>query len=351
MLAPTPEGIESKALVETGELEFKQQIDLDEPRGKSNLVDDVVAFLNAGPGHIVVGVREKGGVWERFVPMNGDADVATRRVLSILQDNIDPRPLRVDVRPIPLREGFLLDIDIPEHSRRPYQNRLNGAFYLRTGPKNTPLTRDEVASMFVAAEAHERDALRRLGEEEANLAARGIMVSEGPSLEVGILPRESYDRGQALFAPGGARPVAAYLFHNRQAQLFRGCDGGHEAAEIDFHDRGISRLFVGSDWFIHSHVDHAFNCGASGRLRLPEFKEQLTNHLVDLGEFLEGQKLRGPFGVALGVRNLQRSTNVGFFFPNCNAVGLARAAVVERVDDLGLIDQFYNQVVGASRFG
>lgn len=351
MPAPTPEGIEAKELVETGALEFKQQIDLDEPRGRSNLVDDVVAFLNAGPGHIVVGVREKGGAFERFAPMMGDPDALTRRVLSILQDSIDPRPLRLDVRALPLERGFLLDIHIPDHGMRPYQNRLNGAFYLRTGPKNTPLTRAEVASLFVASEAYERDALRRLGEEEERLAARGIMVSDGPSLEIGILPREFYERGRRLFAPGGPRPVAAYLFHNRQGQVFRGCNGGHEAVEIDFNNNGISRLFVGADWFVHSHADHAFSCAASGRLELPEFKERLTNHLVDLSELLGAQGLKGPFGVTLGVRNLQRSAKVAFFFPNCTAVASTRAALVESVDESELVERFYNQVLGASRYG
>jgi hypothetical protein len=234
---------------------------------------------------------------------------------------------------------------------RPYQNRLNGAFYLRTGPKNTPLSRDEVASLFVAAEAYERDVVRRLSEEETNLAARGRMVSDGPSLEIGILPREFYDRGRAPFAPGGMRPVAAYPFHSRRAQVFRGCDGGHETVEIDFHDRGISRLFVGADWFVHSHVDHAFSCGASRRLELPEFRTQLTNHLADLAELLESQGLKGPFGLALAVRNLQRSAKVGFFFPDCTTVAPPRATVVERLDQPELIERFHNQVVGASRFG
>ncbi|HEY1927432.1 MAG TPA: ATP-binding protein [Caulobacteraceae bacterium] len=80
MPAPTVEAIQSRELTETGALEFKQQIDLDDPRAKSNLVDDVVAFLNACAGHIVVGVREKGGNFERFVPMTGDADKTVRRL-------------------------------------------------------------------------------------------------------------------------------------------------------------------------------------------------------------------------------------------------------------------------------
>jgi Putative DNA-binding domain len=351
LMMPTREDIESKGLVESGVLEFKQQIDLDEAKGKSNLVDDVVAFLNSGPGQIIVGVREKGGTYERFVPMMGDQDTVTRRVLSVLQDNIDPRPLRLDVKPIPLDTGFALVIDIPEHGLRPYQNRINGAFYLRTGPKNTPLTRAEVAAMFVTFDTYERDAARRLTEEEARLAGGGSMVSDGPSLEIGILPREFYVRGQALFAPGGQRPTPAYPFHSRRAQVFRGCDGGHEVIEIDLYNRGISRLFVGADWFVHSHVDHAFGCDGSGRLELHEFKPELTSHLSELSDLLAAQGIKGPFGVSIAVRNLQRSAKVGFFFPNTGTVAPPRSSIVERVDDPALIDQLYSQLVGASRYG
>ncbi|WP_293455595.1 ATP-binding protein [Phenylobacterium sp.] len=134
---PTPDLIESKQITEGATCEFKVQIDLDDARQKSNLVDDVVAFLNSGPGHIVVGVQERAGAFERYRPLTGNPELVTRRLLSILQDNIEPRPLRVDVRAMPVEGGFLLDIDVAEHLLRPHQNRLNGAFYLRTGAKMT----------------------------------------------------------------------------------------------------------------------------------------------------------------------------------------------------------------------
>lgn len=54
---PTPDLIESKQITEGATYEFKVQIDLADARQKSNLVDDVVGFLNSGPGHIVVGCR------------------------------------------------------------------------------------------------------------------------------------------------------------------------------------------------------------------------------------------------------------------------------------------------------
>lgn len=95
--APTIDGILSGIVVEGQHYEFKARLSLEEQRGKSNFIDDVVAFLNAGPGYLVVGVHEKKGAFERFEPMDGDRDILQRRITSIMQDNIDPKPLGVRV--------------------------------------------------------------------------------------------------------------------------------------------------------------------------------------------------------------------------------------------------------------
>ncbi|ARO32451.1 ATPase/AAA domain-containing protein (plasmid) [Rhizobium sp. NXC14] len=60
-LVPTIDGILSGLVVEGQGYEFKALLNLDDQRGKSNFIDDVVAFLNAGPGHLIVGVHEKRG--------------------------------------------------------------------------------------------------------------------------------------------------------------------------------------------------------------------------------------------------------------------------------------------------
>ncbi|MBI1196226.1 MAG: hypothetical protein GC203_00005 [Phenylobacterium sp.] len=208
-----------------------------------------------------------------------------------------------------------------------------------------------MASLFVGLEAYEHDVARRLAEEEARLAARNLMQAGGPSLHVGIVPREFYERGRAMFSPCGNRPKSISLFHDRRGAVFRGCDGGYEATEIDFHEKVISRTFVGHDWFVHAHVAHAFTADASGRVRLHEFKSDLTTFLADLDEFLTEEGLRGPFCVALAVRNLRRSEKVAWVFPAAEAVELPRGALVERVAAPTLIDTFHGQLLGASRYG
>ena len=85
---PTIEGIRSGLVTESQRYEFKARLNLDEQRGKSNFIDDVVAFLNAGPGYLIVGVHEKKGAFGRFEPMDGDRDALQRRITSIIQDNM-----------------------------------------------------------------------------------------------------------------------------------------------------------------------------------------------------------------------------------------------------------------------
>ncbi|MDX8522081.1 AlbA family DNA-binding domain-containing protein [Mesorhizobium dulcispinae] len=94
---PTIEGIRSGLIVEGQHYEFKARLNLEEQRGKSNFIDDVVAFLNAAPGYLIVGVHEKKGVFANFEPMGGDRDAIRRQITSIIQDTIDPKPLSVRV--------------------------------------------------------------------------------------------------------------------------------------------------------------------------------------------------------------------------------------------------------------
>lgn len=142
---PAIDGIQSGLVIEGQHYEFKARLNLDEPRGKSNFIDDVVAFLNAGPGYLIVGVHEKKGGFERFEPLGGDRDAIQRRITSIIQDNIDPKPLGIRAEFLDLETGgFVLCLDLPHHRLGPYQNKITGGFYLRTGAQNTPIPRDQL---------------------------------------------------------------------------------------------------------------------------------------------------------------------------------------------------------------
>jgi hypothetical protein len=238
-LAPTVELIESQAIVEGREYEFKQQVDFDQAQQKSNFIDDVVAFLNSEiSGHIVIGVKEKGGAFAGYSPLLADPDHLCRRVTSIIQDGVEPRPLGVDVRAIAILGGSILDVAIAQHRAGPYQNRANGAFYVRTGAKNTPLRRDELAAYFVTRERYEADLGTRLAREQADLDASGTMAAPGAVLDIAILPREHYDRDRPPFERGQGILKGAPAFHWDRRQPFQGCERGHQAIEHDGHQKG-----------------------------------------------------------------------------------------------------------------
>ena len=96
-------------------LDFKREVHVDKPEAKARLLDDVVAFLNRGPARLVIGVEEKGGRFDSFRPQQGDADKAALRLQTIIQDGVSPIPVDVQVVPLHLEGGFILDIQIPRH--------------------------------------------------------------------------------------------------------------------------------------------------------------------------------------------------------------------------------------------
>jgi len=331
-------------------LEFKRQLDLDDETQRANFVTDVAAFLNAGEGRILIGVKEKAGAFDGFAPILGDADAKALRLLSILQDNIDPRPIRLSVTAVPIDGGYLLQVDAPEHVMRPYQNTLTGGSPLRTGAKNTLMRPNELQAMFVARECYEDDVARLLAKAKASLAQRKIMKTGAVTLDIGILPRAHYERGRPVFHRGHGSLKSAPLFHFRNT-YFEGCEGGHEAMEIDFHQNGVSRTFLGQDWFVHGQVVHPFSIDNSGRPTLPEFREKLGSYLDALAALLEKEGVGGPYGVELALTGLEADEKVRWYFPNTRVVTLSRPAVVERANDPALADSFYQMVLSGSRFG
>ncbi|EFG8199804.1 ATP-binding protein [Escherichia coli] len=351
---PTIEGIRSGLVTESQRYEFKARLNLDEQRGKSNFIDDVVAFLNAGPGYLIVGVHEKKGAFGRFEPMDGDRDALQRRITSIIQDNIDPRPLGAGVEFLDLDTGgFVVCLVLPEHRLRPYQNKITGGFYLRTGGQNTPIIRDQLHALFTPIEKLESDTIQLMERENAAVEARDIMQNNGATLHIAIVPQEHYERERAPFDPGRSVLKVMRHYHGGNHGVFNGCENGVEVRDATFPaERSISRFFISDDWLVHSYVSHRFSVReGEGRLTIHEFRDEFAHYLGDIQLTLDESGIRGPFGVQFAVKNLRRNAKLEWAFPNANVASLGRPVRVERVDDQGLVDRFYDKVRSVSFYG
>jgi hypothetical protein len=342
---------EMTSMQEGQDLDFKREIEMDKRDLKARLLDDVVAFLNRGPARIVIGVFEKQGRFDSFRPMSGDADKLSLALQTLIQDGISPVPIDVQVIPVHLEEGFIIDIQIPQHRNGPYMNRFNGGYLVRSGARNLPIDPGMLRSTFV----DELTWMTRLDEltavADAKLVDTDRMVT-GQVLRIGILPREHFDYTRNSFVQSDHVRSAGPNFHEHFDQWFKVCEDGHEAYSGDLRQRGIERLFIRDDWFVHAHVGFAIGVTqGEGRLGLYEFNQAFERYLKDLAGFFAEQNIEGPFGVTLALQSLNETEPLKVFFPRTASVRTLRPRIVDAVDDPELISDFKRRVKQASVWG
>lgn len=350
VMPPPPDKvrIENGELVEDAGLDFKQKVDLATERGKAKLIDDVVAFLNRGNGYLVIGVAEEKGRFRHFEPYRDDPDAYARQLLSIIQDNIDPRPLRVDVTWFEANAGSVFVVHIPWHGRRAFQNRLTGGYTMRTGPKNVILNTPEVRALFTDEDQFIRDAVAFMEREDARCRSRRLMQENGPTFHLAVIPAERYERGREPFDRGHGMLKAGPLYH-RGYDAFRGCQDGFEALEPTFDEgRSITRLFIADDWSVYAQVSHPFRT-EHGRLTIHEFGQELPAYMAKVADLMREEGLKGPFCVAMALRGLQRE-GVRWGFPNAEEIA-PEPVLVDRLDDPDALRRFHKRVIRSSRYG
>ena len=361
---PTRQLIETKQIAEGRHYDFKREVDLDKkyPGGgksaKERFVDDVVAFLNGDAGHLLVGVEEADGVWKQYLPMSGDRERLSNRFLQVIQDNIKPIPTKVDVVPIDVPGGFILNIRIPEHWAKPYQNALSGAFYTRSGARNRVLAVGEIQELFASIERMEADLAKYFSDYERSLVAsenieriqnigpslfRTRVPEEdsatGPRLQIGVLPRQHYDRARPRYDPAQMARSVISAFHGGHLPRLKGCSGGFEA--VTLHER----LFVAADWHILVNIKFPINMPHQ-RPDISALNANLASYMRSVGEFLDDEQVVGPYAVMLGIENLDEME--GWSRPRMAAsVGDSRPRIVERLDDQHMLKDFVEQTRSA----
>lgn len=353
-VASIAEAIASGEITEGQTVDFKSRIDLKDLRDKETLLRTVVAFLNRNAAHIYVGVREgKKHLFERFEPYEEeDRDKACRQAQSVIMDSIEPRPTKIAVRSIEVEGGFILDIDIPEHRMRPYLNKATGAFHIRTGNQNDPMSRDAIKALFTPWDRYKEDAAGLMKREREALAQRDPAPPvEAVYLHIAIIPGEHYEDGKDPFlgylAPH--RPAMFQHWDKGYVGTFSVSESGMETITTNFDGRPVGRFFVGADWTLHSFVAYPIT-GGPERVTIGEFRGILKDHMNQIADFADEQGLQGPFAVLMAMDGLNRDPKVAWVFPNVPSKAMPKAEIVERINDEALVDKFAAFILASSRY-
>lgn len=350
------EAIEAFQIVEDGRHDFKEQVDLDSDQGKAKFVDEVVAFLNVGRGHLILGVKESKGRFAGWRPVampNGDFDAFANKVQSIVKTCIDPTPLNVAVHPIEHEGGLAVDVAIGEHRMQPYQNKLTGGFRIRTDKQNHVIPRNDIHAHFKRFEEYRDDLARLMREEAESLSARGIMAEDGPVLTIGIVPREHYEDHPRFEPKVGYAIKSAPLFsygNYHATDIFRGCAGGVEVKDATFCETVNCRLYLSDEWFVHATIAHPFSREPDGRVGIYDMKPRLDRYLSAIVQLLADEGIKGPFAVALEFSHLKRSEKVSWAFHVDGPVAHAPRHLIEVLDPSILTGEAFQAVLRASRY-
>ncbi|MCW2282591.1 hypothetical protein M2323_000352 [Rhodoblastus acidophilus] len=351
-----PPHIPSRELIENGTIredrfyEFKHRDALDDSdKKKSDIVDDVIGFLNAERvGHIVFGIRDKRGAFGEWVGFSDDQDKTKRKIISFLHDLIDPKPTGLAIGFIELDGGeYAIDLRIAQHRFQPYQNRRTGGFKIRMDAENAVIKRDDIYAQFKKIEDFKADLVKRCLEEDRAVAEANDMADEGAILTISILPRDHYENLPPLCV--GDRHVMRLSgrdYHYHRQIWFKGCGNGQEAVSIDGNSKVITRLMVADDWFIHATVAHPIQCDEERGRSFSALKEMLHDFLSGIEELAKASNVRGPFLHRAEFTNLGRGRIKGAFHRHAPLVVMG--GLVEQITDEGFVDRVYEKALSVS---
>lgn len=311
----TAADIQEFRVVEDGHHDFKEQVDLEKAQAK--FIDEVIAFLNVGHGHLLIGVKgdkTKFSGWGPDALPEGDIDAYARKIQSIVQDSIDPVPTNIRVLKIEREGGSVVHVEIGEHRMQPYQNKLTGGFWTRLGTKKRIISRNEIGAYFKRMEEHHAD-LEMLSDKETQLLEEsGSVQKNGCVLTVSIIPR---DRKTLLGEfHGKIGPSYRFSSGHRRGQpyprLFMGTRNG-VAADYDTSFGIVSRVFVSHDRFVHAYVVHPISSYANCAMTQIA-KEDIEIFLNEIEQCLHEGGITGPFMIRLEARHLKRDADLGNLF-------------------------------------
>lgn len=337
---PDIDAILTGRITEGQKLDFKRTVDLDDKASKVSIVDDVVAFLNADGGQILIGIDENRKTSTvSLSPVTGDVDSFCLRLQDAIKSNIAAKPSDLTVNAIPVEGGSVVYIDLGRNNNKPYTNTLNSRYIQRRGRKNEGLLPGEVKALHETRSKLMDGLAARSKRHLDEIIEDGLLTLDCPVMHISILPFAhlihdfpSFEtRKGALERKGFSRAHGSYGAFERVAN-------GHEVRAIDLNGHMISRFFVGDDWYVHSIICHPipFKQG-EGRVDFIEMLVEISRHFTNIENFLEKEGVDGPFALDINIVNLHSREHFVTLFPRVKSISMGRPSYIEAVrgTDLG----------------
>jgi hypothetical protein len=138
---------------ESASLEFKQELWLDTPTQKREVLKDLSGMGNGGAGTVVFGIAEGAQEWpvaDRLTPLTDPTLLG--RLEDVARAGVRPS-LIVNYSSIAVDGGYVLAVDVDRSPLGPYMVELNGdrRYHHRIGTRTYPMSEAEVADRYALA--------------------------------------------------------------------------------------------------------------------------------------------------------------------------------------------------------
>lgn len=193
-------------MLESRDLDFKQQEYGRADQDKKEFAADVSAFANTIGGHLLIGVAEDNGAAATTPGIAGDIDAEIQRLESIALTGIQPRIIGLQMRAVPMAAGnSVLVIRIPKSWNSPHRVTLQGVnrFYLRAGSRRYEPDVDELRQLFESGPSLARRIRDFHSERIAKIVADDtpVQTRNNSALVMHVIPYSAFLAGTLLDTP------------------------------------------------------------------------------------------------------------------------------------------------------
>lgn len=187
-------------------IEYKLELPKNSDGDKKEFLADLSSLANATGGHLIYGIKEKGGVAKEVtgLEISKSIDEEKLRLEDIIRNGIAPRISGIKICPIKLHDSkFVIIIEVPKSWAMPHMVIFKGhsRFYSRTSAGKYPLDVSELRAAFVLSESI-AEKMRNFRIERLSKVVSGEtpvrLKEEIPKTILHIVPFTAFDSSKSI---------------------------------------------------------------------------------------------------------------------------------------------------------